>query len=87
MENDFYRFTPSFWEKRLQNEKVYFEIKLIGNIYGSISNLLMRPYGEYLGLRLLLNKFLSIPFTFLYNMVYKKFDNSPMGVAVIIKKL
>jgi SAM-dependent methyltransferase len=87
MEYDFYRFTPKFWEKRLENENVDFDIKLIGNKYASISNLLMRPYGKYFGLRVLLNKILSTPFTFLYKIIFKNEDNSPLGVAVIIKKL
>jgi SAM-dependent methyltransferase len=30
MENDFYRLTPKFWEKRLEKENVDFQIKLIG---------------------------------------------------------
>ena len=87
MEYDFYRFTPKFWEKRLENENVDFDIKLIGNKYASISNLLMRPYGKYFGFRVLLNKILSTPFTFLYKIIFKNEDNSPLGVAVIIKKL
>jgi SAM-dependent methyltransferase len=87
MEYDFYRFTPKFWEKRLENENVDFDIKLIGNKYASISNLLMRPYGIYLGFRVLLNKILSMPFTFIFSGLIKNEDNSPLGVAVIIKKL
>jgi hypothetical protein len=47
----------------------------------------MRPYGKYFGFRLLLNKLLSIPFTIIYNFIYKTEDNSPLGVAVIIRKL
>jgi hypothetical protein len=30
MEFDYYRFTPKFWERRLQNEKVEFRVKLLG---------------------------------------------------------
>jgi SAM-dependent methyltransferase len=87
MEYDFYRFTPKFWEKKLEKGNVEFEIKLIGNKYAAISNLLVRPYGIYLGIRVLLNKILSIPFTFIYSGIIKNEDNSPLGVAVIIKKL
>jgi SAM-dependent methyltransferase len=86
MEHDFVRFTPKFWEKRLEKENVEFEIKLIGNKYSAISNLLMRPYGKYFGFRILLNKFLSLPFTFLHNGIINNTDNSPLGVAVILKK-
>jgi SAM-dependent methyltransferase len=86
MEYDYYRFTSKFWEKKLENENVEFEIKLIGNKYAAISNLLLRPYGRYLGIRVLLNKILSIPFTFLYSGIIKNEDNSPLGVAVIVRK-
>jgi SAM-dependent methyltransferase len=86
MEYDFYRLTPKFWEKRMEKENVEFEIKLLGNKYASITNLLMRPYGRYFGIRVLLNKILSIPFTLLYDGIMKNEDNSPLGVAVIIRK-
>jgi len=87
MDSDFFRFAPKFWQKRLETENVEFDIKLIGNQYASISNLLMRPYGKYFGVRLLFNKLLSVPFTFTYRSIYRKYDNAPLGVAVIIKKI
>ena len=86
MEFDYYRFTPKFWERRLQNEKVEFRVKLLGNKYSVASNLFMRPYGKYCGIKTLLNKMLSIPFNLFYRIIRNQ-DNSPLGVAVYIKKI
>jgi SAM-dependent methyltransferase len=86
MEYDYYRFTPKFWERRLQNEKVEFQVKLLGNKYSAASNLLMRPYGKYWGVKTLVNKILSIPFNLFYRLIRNQ-DNSPLGVAVYIKKI
>lgn len=87
MEHDFYRFTPKFWERRLSVENVEFEIIKLGNKYSAVSNLLMRPYGNYNGFKNILNKLLSLPFTFINWCFENYLDSSPLGVAVIIKKL
>lgn len=85
MKDDFYRLTPAYWNKRLTNENVQFQIFEIGNIYSSIDNLLMRPYGKYTKIRLIINKLLTIPFK-LIQAIYKRTDSSPLGVALIITK-
>jgi SAM-dependent methyltransferase len=85
MEHDYFRFTPAFWMERLKNEKVTFEVISLGNQYYAIENLLMRPYSKIGGPRGLLNKFLSFIFKFL-RFLYKKHDNAPLGIAVIIEK-
>ncbi len=85
MEMDYFRFTPEFWKRRLQDENVEFEIILMGNKYISISDLLMRPYGYYKGFSLKINKLIAILFRII-SIFYKRNDSSPLGIAVIIKK-
>jgi SAM-dependent methyltransferase len=85
MEEDYYRLTPAFWHKRLENEPVEFEVIQLGNMYDALDNLLMRPYGKYIGTKNIIHKFLSLPFKLLRHLAKKK-DSSPLGVAVIIKK-
>ena len=86
MEYDYYRFTPKFWERRLENEKVEFRVELLGNKYSAASNLFMRPYGKYWGVKTLVNKILAMPFNLFYRLIRNQ-DNSPLGVAVYIKKI
>ncbi len=86
MEQDYFRFTPKFWEKRLENENVDFKIELIGNKYAATSNLFMRPYGYWFGFRLIVDKLLSFPFTFISKLIDKSNDNAPLGVSVTIRK-
>lgn len=85
MDEDYYRLTPAFWMKRLENEPVNFQIIPLGNLYDSIDNLLMRPYSKYYGFKILIHKLLSIPFKLLRIMI-KNGDSAPLGVAVIISK-
>lgn len=85
MQQDFFRFTPVFWEKRLQNEQVTFKIISIGNQYYSIENILMRPYNKIGGLKGVVNKFMAIFFR-IFRYFCHKLDSAPMGVAVIIEK-
>jgi SAM-dependent methyltransferase len=85
MEDDYYRLTPAFWEHRLKNELVDYEIILIGNVYTSIFEFLMRPYQRYKGRKNILNKFLSLPFGALASLTNIK-DSTPLGVAVILYK-
>lgn len=85
MEHDYFRLTPAYWRKRLENEPVSYEIINLGNIYDSIDNMLMRPYGRYNGLRNIVNKLISIPFKIIRRVI-KNNDTSPLGVAVIITK-
>jgi hypothetical protein len=46
----------------------------------------MRPYGKYWGVKTLENKILSMPFNLFYRLIRNQ-DNSPLGVAVYIKKI
>ncbi len=85
MQHDYYRLTPEFWNQRLQDENVDFEIISVGNKYSSLENLLMRPYGKLGGTKGILNKILAIVFKFIGKFIKEK-DNSPLGVAVIITK-
>ena len=85
MDQDYYRLTPAFWQKRLAKEPVDFEVIQLGNLYDSLENVLMRPYGKYNGIKNVIHKILSLPFKFL-RIVVKKTDSSPVGVAVIITK-
>jgi ubiquinone/menaquinone biosynthesis C-methylase UbiE len=85
MEHDYYRLTPAFWDKRLENEPVDFEVIKLGNLYDALDNILMRPYGKYNGIKNIIHKFLSLPFKLLRNLV-RKTDTAPLGVAVIITK-
>ena len=85
MEQDFYRLSPAYWHRRLLDEAVDYEMIPIGNKYYSLENLLMRPYGSFGGVRLIIDKCLAIPFKILRK-VYKKEDSSPLGVAVVIVK-
>ena len=85
MKQDFFRFTPAFWEERLRNEQVTFRIISVGNQYHSIENSLMRPYNKIGGLKGVVNKFMAIFFR-IFRYFYHKLDSAPMGVAVIIEK-
>ena len=85
MEQDFIRLTPAFWNEKLKNERVSFEVILIGNKYHSIENILMRPYSKLGGFRGFINKILAM-FFLLLKWVDSKVDSAPMGVAVIIEK-
>ncbi len=85
MEHDYYRFTPQFWKKRLENENVKFEIISLGNKYSATLNTYMRPYGNYRGFWNKVNKLVSLPFALL-SYFNRSIDNSPLGVAVIITK-
>lgn len=84
MKDDYYRLTPAFWAQRLKDEPVEYELLLIGNVYTSIFELLMRPYGNYKGIRNILNKLLALPFVILS--YTKTSDSAPLGVGVILRK-
>jgi SAM-dependent methyltransferase len=85
MKQDFFRFTPAFWEERLRNEQVNFKIISIGNQYHSIENILMRPYNKIGGMKGVVNKFMAIFFR-TFKIFYPRLDSAPLGVAVIIEK-
>lgn len=86
MEEDYYRLTPAYWYRRLQDEPVHFEVILLGNKYDAIDSMLMRPYGQYNSMGKIVNKALSWPFKCLRRLVANQ-DSAPLGVAVIIVKL
>lgn len=86
MDEDYVRLTPKFWEKRLQREPVKFEIKKLGNRYGVIENLLMRPYGKLGGILGIINKALAQMFKVL-GKFYCNEDSYPLGVAVYVEKI
>jgi hypothetical protein len=85
MEHDYYRLTEAYWRRRLENEPVNYELIPLGNIHSSIDNLLMRPYGKYMGVNNKIKKILSVPFKLMRAIVQSP-DNAPLGVAVIITK-
>jgi SAM-dependent methyltransferase len=85
MQEDYVRLTPRFWERRLQEEAVKYEIKKLGNRYSVMENLLMRPYGRMGGLFGLINKVLAQVFKVLSKVQNKK-DSYPLGLAVYIEK-
>lgn len=85
MEEDYFRFTPKFWEVRLEKEAVKFTVKKLGNRYSTIENLLMRPYNSTGGILGLLNKSLAQIFRIL-GVVNKNKDAYPLGVAVYLEK-
>lgn len=85
MEEDYYRLTPAYWYRRLQDEPVNAEVILLGNKYDAIDSLLMRPYGQYNSIGKIVNKALSLPFKCLRALISDK-DSAPLGVAVIIIK-
>jgi SAM-dependent methyltransferase len=85
MDEDYVRLTPVFWEKRLSNEPVVYEIIKLGNRYSVIENLLMRPYGRFGGVLGIINKCLALCFSAL-GKFYQQKDSYPLGIAIYIEK-